>query len=47
VYSLFYEGRDLAGNVTSCAVVTGFVPHDKGDDDKDEDLAPKGKAGKT
>ena len=46
-YSLFYEGRDLAGNVTSCAVVTGFVPHDKGDDDKDEDLAPKGKPGKT
>lgn len=29
VYSLFYEGRDQAGNVGSCAVVTAEVPHDQ------------------
>jgi hypothetical protein len=29
-YSLFYEGRDLAGNVAACTVVTAQVPHDQG-----------------
>ena len=30
IYSLLYEGRDLAGNVAACTVVTPQVPHDQG-----------------
>ncbi|MBI2223042.1 MAG: hypothetical protein HYU53_17775 [Acidobacteria bacterium] len=31
VYSLMYEGRDLAGNVASCTAATAHVPHDRSD----------------
>lgn len=31
-YTLVYEGRDAAGNLSSCAVITRSVPHDSGGD---------------
>ncbi len=38
VYSLTYEGRDLAGNMAACTVLTRLVPHDRRDrDDGDDD----------
>jgi hypothetical protein len=30
-YTAVYEGRDQAGNVASCSIVTTFVPHDQRD----------------
>jgi hypothetical protein len=33
VYSLVYEGRDGAGNVAACTVLTRLVPHDARDHD--------------